>query len=318
MSKVGCPVCRAGRSTPHASIDGYAYFQCAGCGSIHIDPAVIDLLDAGGSLVGDYSEAYWEQERAGTIERAGGVSLCLLAEAIWYCRRPVRRFLDVGAGPGFLLDDIQRRIDPGAQVFHGIEKYPPPYAISCPNLQVGDIHDVEGKFDAGVCIEVIEHLTPAMLDALIHGLSLASEPGGLWLFNTGLADYVVREDPAYLDPLGRGHIISWTLAGLRPYFERHGFRLLALPGRNFGFIVERLPAEAADFAVRIYQPLEPNRALVQRDGLLYQAGFESARSYYYQALCSERTTSALGLQEELTHAGWRRRWVRLLDRVRNR
>lgn len=184
------------------------------------------------------------------------MSLCRAGEAILYCRRPVSRFRDVGAPPGFLLHEIQRLLDTDGTVFHGIEKFPPPYAVASASLQVGDIHDVEGRFDAGVCIEVVEHLTPAMLDGLIHGMAKASEPGALWLFNTGLPDYVRNEDPAYLDPLGRGHIISWSLAGLLPYFERHGFRLLAMPGRSFGFIVERLPADDVDFGPRIYRPLD--------------------------------------------------------------
>ncbi|HSD17983.1 MAG TPA: class I SAM-dependent methyltransferase [Thermomonas sp.] len=315
MTMVDCPICLSGRSAWHASIDGYAYFTCGHCGSIHIAPAVLDMLDAGGSLVGDYTDAYWEQERVGAIERAAGVSLCLLAEAILYCRRPVRRFLDVGAGPGFLLHEAQRLLDPDAEVFHGVEKFPPPYAVSCPNFQVGDVNDIDGTFDAGVCIEVVEHLTPAMLDGLVRGLARASEPGALWLFNTGMPDYVRNEDPAYLDPLGRGHIISWSLAGISPIFERHGFRVLAMPARSFGFIVERLPAEDADFATRIYQPVAANHALLQRSGLLYHAGFETARSYYYQSVCTERTSWALALKRALARARDRSLWARLFRRV---
>lgn len=302
MTSVDCPICPSGHSQLYGLIDGYSYFTCDGCGSIHIDPAVIETLDAGGSVLGDYTDDYWQRERIGAIERASGVSLCLLAEAVLYCRRPVRRFLDVGAGPGFLLREVQRLVDPDADVFHGIEKYPPPYAVACPNFQLGDIHDVEGKFDGGVCIEVVEHLTPAMLDGLLHGLALVSEPGSLWLFNTGMPDYVRNEDPAYLDPVRRGHIISWSLAGIRPYFERHGFEVHAMPARTFGFIVERLPAEPVDFAIRIYNPLDENRALLQRCGLLYQAAFETARSYYYHAGYVERTRWALSLDAELTAA----------------
>lgn len=195
MTTVHCPICRSGRSSPYASIDDCAYFCCAQCGSIHIDPSVIDMLDAGGSLVGDYTEEYWEQERVGAIERAAGVSLCRAGEAILYCRRPVQRFLDLGAGPGFLLQELHRLIDPPAAIFHGVEKYPPPYAASCPNFHIGGIEVLQGRFDAGVCIEVIEHLTPRMLDKMLSDLAGASEPGSLWLFNTGMPDYVRTEDP---------------------------------------------------------------------------------------------------------------------------
>lgn len=44
---------------PHAHVDGHEYFACGGCGSLHIAPLVLDTLDAGGSLVGDYTEEYW-------------------------------------------------------------------------------------------------------------------------------------------------------------------------------------------------------------------------------------------------------------------
>lgn len=301
-TKVRCPVCVRGRSSHFRLVDGHDYYTCDACGSIHAAPDVLAMLDAGGSLVGAYGEGYWQQERIGAIERAAGVSLCLLAEAILYCRRPVRRFLDVGAGPGFLVLEAQRLLDPGAEVFHGIEKFPPPYAVECPNLQVGDIHEVAGKFDAGVCIEVVEHLTPAMLDGLVHGLAQASEPGALWLFNTGMPDYVRNEDPAYLDPLRRGHIISWSLAGIAPYFERHGFAVRAMPARSFAFVVEKMPAESVDFAQRIYAALDDNLSLLRRNGLLYQAAFETARSYYYHQAYLERTRWAQALDAQLAMA----------------
>ena len=296
---VACPVCLHGASAHFRNVDGHDYFACTACGSIHIAPAVLAMLDDGGSLVGDYTEEYWEQERVGAIERAEGMSLCRAGEAILYCRRPVRRFLDVGAGPGFLLGALQKLLDPDAAIFHAVEKYPPPYAIKGQNFHVGDIHGMDGTFDAGVCIEVIEHLTPAMLDALIHGMAAVSVPGSLWLFNTGMPDYVRDEDPAYLDPIRRGHIVSYSLSGIAPYFERHGFVTRTLPGRSFGFFVEYQPAESPEYEARFCAPLPENRQLLQRHGLLYHAAFETARSYFYYAGFLERTRWALSLDQEL-------------------
>ena len=309
MTTVDCPICLSGRSDWYASIDGHSYFTCGRCDSIHIDPAVIDMLDAGGSLVGDYTEEYWEQERVGAIERAQGMSLCRAGEAILYCRRPVKRFLDVGAGPGLLLRELQHLIDPDAEIFHGVEKYPPPYAAQSPNFHVGDIHQMEGPFDAGVCIEVVEHLTPAMLDGLVRGLAEVSVPGSLWLFNTGMPDYVRNEDPAYLDPVHRGHIISYSLAGIRRYFEQHGFVVRAMPGRSFGFFVEYQPIESPGYEARFCAPLPENMRLLQRHGLLYHAAFETARSYFYYAGYLERTKWALDLDAAL-HKAPRKRWWR--------
>lgn len=79
MTSVDCPICRSGRSAWYATIDGHPYFTCGRCDSIHIDPAVIDMLDRGGPLVGDYAEGYWGQERVGAIERAAGSRCAALA-----------------------------------------------------------------------------------------------------------------------------------------------------------------------------------------------------------------------------------------------
>lgn len=303
---VACPICSSARSELYRVIDDHKYFVCDSCGSIHIDPVVIDRLDAGESLVGDYSEEYWEQERVGAIERASGVSLCRAGEAILYCRRPICRFLDVGAGPGFLLKELQLILDPAAKIFHGVEKYPPPYMATCPNFHVGGLDMLKERFDSGVCIEVVEHLTPKMLNGLARDLAAISAPGSLWLFNTGMPDYVRKEDPAYLDPVHRGHIISWSLLGIRSCFEKHGFVVSELPGRSFGFFVEYQPEENPQIDVRIYQPIPENLELLGRSGLLHQASFEAARSYYYQSECIKRTQWALSLQERLDQPDFHR------------
>ena len=216
----------------------------------------------------------------------------------------MNRFLDVGTGPGFLLRELQRLIDPDAEIFHGVEKFPPPFAVSCPNFHLGGVESLQQTFDAGVCIEVVEHLTPRMLESLIAGLANVSVPGSLWLFNTGMPDYVRNEDPGYLDPVHRGHIVSYSLAGVAPCFEKHGFAVRTMPGRSFGFFVEYQPQEVPEYEARFCAPLPANLALLQRHGLLYQAAFETARSYFYYAGYLERTKWALSLEAALrTHDG---------------
>ncbi len=301
-NKSACAVCGFAATTLFTVVDGYDFYCCGECDCIYVDPRVIHKIDAGQLTLGDqYGEQYWEQEELGARERAGGVALVRAGEALLYCRRPVERFLDVGAGPGFLLSQLQELIDPQASVFHGVEKYPPRYACAAQNFHLGGVESLQDAepFDAGICIEVIEHLTPHMLDGLVEGLARVSKPDSFWLFNTGMPDYVRQQDPAYLDPMHRGHIVSYALPGLVRIFGRHGFRVGALPGKNFAFYAEFEPTANATIERRIHSPEPHNVALLRRHELLWQATFEAARSYFYYEGYVERTRWALDLQGQL-------------------
>ncbi|MFZ5657630.1 MAG: hypothetical protein ACOY37_11325 [Pseudomonadota bacterium] len=294
-----CPICIESPSRHYSTIDGYDYFACETCGSLHIDPAVIARMDLGGSVVGGYADEYWEQERRAAADRAAGLSLCRAGEAILYCRRPVRRFLDVGSGPNYLASNLQHLIDPDEEIVHSVEKFPPPYAKRHPNFHIGEVGSLHGTFDAGVCIEVVEHLTPSMLAGVAAGLAKVSAPGSYWLFNTGMPGYVLNEDPAYMDPTRRGHIVSYSLAAVERIFSPLGFRVGTLPGKSFAFFAEYQPVEELDFDRRIYAPVAENAALLKRNGLLFHAAFETARSYLYYSGYMERTAWALALDGEL-------------------
>ena len=52
--------------------------------------------------------------------------------------------------------------------FHAVELIPPPppHRTRNPNYHVGTLADLDGPFDAGIYVEVIEHLTPATLREL--------------------------------------------------------------------------------------------------------------------------------------------------------
>lgn len=228
-----------------------------------------------------------------------------------YCRRPVTRFLDVGTGPGFLITRLQALLDPSGEIVHGIEKFQPHYMVQCPNYHVGEIADLDVTFDAGVCIEVIEHLTPMMLSGLARGLQKVSLEGSLWLFNTGMPDYVRHEDPGYLDPLGRGHVVSYSLKAIEAIFGPLGFTVTALPGKSYAFIAEYRQPSSPDFNERIYRPLHHNHELLKRSGLLYQGTFESARASYYFGEFLSRTAWAMSLDEQVRALG-----QQLIDQTR--
>ena len=294
-----CPICATGNSTFHASIDGYDYLRCDFCESLHVDGSVLDQMDAGKSPR-LYDEAYWNEELRSSRERAMGIGLVRSGEAILYATRPMRRFLDIGAGPGYLLDELSKQFPKMPELFHGVELFPPEEHTHHPNYHLGEIGQLSEIFDGGVCIEVVEHLTPRMLAGLVSGLAKVSAPGSLWLFNTGMPDYVLSQDPNYLDPLHRGHIVSYGLQALALIFEPHGFRVSVVPGKNYAFVAEFNPADRQiDFEQRFSNPLAENKRLLEQSMLVFLAAFESARSSFYHQEYLARTHWALTIQQEL-------------------
>lgn len=296
---IKCPVCTSGTSSFFEAIDGYDYLQCTNCESLHIASDVINAIDRG-NTTRIYNEAYWQEELRAARERATGPGLVRAGEAILYSRRAVTRFLDVGTGPGYLLDELASHFPARPDMFYGVELFPLDEHSRHPNYRKGEVGDLEMKFDAGTCIEVVEHLTPKMLSRLARGLAKASNPGAVWFFNTGMPDDVINEDRSYLDPLHRGHIVSYSLAGLAGIFGAHGFSVMSVPGKSYAFLAEFQPQdEPCDFIRRVYHPVPANRSLLEESGLLYQAAFEAARSSYYMSEYTERTRWALRLQDEL-------------------
>ena len=295
-----CPVCEGGRSHFHAQVDGYAYFRCTACSSLHIDSETLRAIDAGISTR-IYDAAYWKEELAAARQRAAGESLVRAGEAILYAQRPVKRFLDVGAGPGFLLDALTKRFPGAAGVFYAVELFPPEEHSTHPNYLIGNVGDLADRFDAGVCIEVVEHLTPCMLKGLATSLAKISEPKSLWLFNTGMPEFVLEHDPAYLDPKRRGHIVSYGLLGLEHIFAPLGFRISQVPGKNYAWIAEYQAGDDVQ-SIENRSPVPENEALLRECGLLHQAAFESARASLYMEQMLERTRWALKLDSELAAA----------------
>ena len=73
-------------------------------------------------------------------------------------------------------------------------------------------------------IEVIEHLTPNMLKDMLLQLSKISNKGSLYIFNTGVPEYVLNEDFNYLDPTRRGHIVSYFTNAIRSITNNMNFK----------------------------------------------------------------------------------------------
>src|SRR5260370_13721599 len=263
-----CAICSSKAVSQYRLIDGVEFFECQACGSLFADPEFLRDIETGN--VFNYKHTYWESELHAARERSYGSSLQRLAETFLYCRIAIRRFIDIGSGPGYLLDAVSAALPDSANMFYGVELFPPDASIRSkhPNYKVCSIGEAGEQFEAGVCIEVIEHLTPAMVDGLAKQMAQVSAPGALYLINSGQPDFVKFEDPNYLDPLGRGHVVSYSLAGAAKIFEPHGFTVIPLPGRQWAFLVEfqsertnKSPMEMLE--TRMWSPLPQNGATLR-------------------------------------------------------
>ena len=202
-----------------------------------------------------------------------------------YCSIPVQRFIDIGTGPGFLLDAVQRYLPKSSHCFYGVEKFPPEpaYRSSHANYRCGDLADIGMTFECGICVEVVEHLTPSMARSLASSLRKVAAPGGLFLFNTGLTEYVRTEDPGYLDPFHRG--ISPAGRKARADCSSLCFRVLPLQGKSWAFVVEVLsddPRQQVPLADRIWPAPQANVDLLTDEDMgtvMHILARESARAY---------------------------------------
>jgi hypothetical protein len=247
-----------------------------------IDPQVLAAMDAGAPGPRRYDAAYFEAERVAARDRAYGSSLARCAEALLYARIPVRRFLDVGTGHGYLLDALAMHLPAHRDAFFGIELYPPAERTAHPNYTAGSVADAPGTYDAGSCIEVIEHLTPIQLAGLLRELAARSNPGALYIVNSGQPRYVLDDDPGYLDPDGRGHVFSYSLEAVALLAKPYGWRVLPLRGKTWAFLLEYDRAEPVAPEDRIWTALPENVALLsdpERGTVLRVLGLETARAY---------------------------------------
>jgi hypothetical protein len=335
MSKIGhqfsetkksscfCDVCRQASISHFADVEGIPYNKCEGCSSIYADES--KFYENGSSNSRKYDESYWEFEVESAKERSYGSSLIRVAEVFIMACRPIRGFIDISSGGGALLDALSFLLPEIADVFYGNEPFPPPppYRSKHKNYYVGYIEEIDRKFDGGVCIEVIEHLFPDTLRALLSRLASRSNEGALYYFNSAQPSFVIERDFGYLDPFERGHVASYSVAGAQQLFAEAGFSVYELPGRDWGFFAEYTPSigrrtETLDSLFnRLWNPQPENLELLKSckfGNFFLSAGREGARCYLEAATADERTKWALSLDKELKE---RTEWALSLDRALN-
>ncbi len=287
------------------SVDESNFFLCTGCGLIQLDSGTIERIDAG-ELTFKYEKEYCGREMIAARERAFGVALARAAEVFFCSRRPIDRFLDIGSGPGLFLDAVSVYLPYISNRFYAIERFSPPGHTQHSNYRVGRVTDYPSDwFDGGMCIEVFEHLTPRMVDSLLREIAIVSRSEACFLINTGLATYTRDECPEYLDPLRRGHIMSWTVAAVDRLARPHGLIASTIPGRNWCFLLEKADTPRPSISDRLAQPLRENMAALNQpemgaSPIALLAEIALRETYYYDQFLS-RTNWAMELNDEVTH-----------------
>lgn len=257
-----CPICNNIELKKIRKIGKFTYYQCLKCESLFLEKKYMTQVDEGRRVV-KYGETYWNSELIAAKERAYGPCLARAAEAFYYCQREINTFLDIGTGPGYFLDAITKYLPSQTNMFYGIEKFPPKETerTNHANFLVGDLEDLELKFDAGLCVEVVEHLTPKMLRNLLKGLASVSNDKALYIFNTGLPEYVLNEDINYLDPIKRGHVGCYSVKGINVIAQKYGFKAFPIKGKTWAYCLEFNSAYSTDHDIttRVWSALEINK-----------------------------------------------------------
>lgn len=282
-----CPVCGGNAkvfSEKKGGEKSFLYYECRKCGSIFIEPEILDKMDNGIPLI-EYTKEYWDMELQSARRRCFGDCMARMAEVIYYATIPIENFLDIGGGTGMFLDAIEQYLPDNKEHFYSVEKYPPEkiHCTKSKNFYNCSYSELNMKFQAGICIEVVEHLTPQMLVSIFRDVASVSSDGAIYLINTGMPQYVKKEDPNYLDPFIRGHIMSYSLKGIQNLLEPLGYSVYPIRGKNWAYCIEyHSNNKDSDITGRLWKALPENLELLKDSkmgSVLHILGRESINGY---------------------------------------
>lgn len=289
-NKIECPLCQETTTMLLIKkVEAFSYHHCPECDFIFIDKEILDDID-NGRQVFEHLNKYSAKELETAKERAWGSAIARMSECLHYCRIPVDRFIDIGTRSGYFLDAVTHFLPDGCNRFFGWENDPPDkeFQTTHDNYFTSDLSDINEKFQAGLCMEVIEHFTPKQVYSLLHDLKDKLDDGAFFIFNTGLVKYVLEEDIDYLDPVERGHICAWSVKALNILLNDLGYTCYPIGQKTWAVGIEYNAKNSAikdeSIVNRIWKILPENRKILEdkNSGTVIKIlGLESARAYTY-------------------------------------
>lgn len=225
-----CPAC-AGTLAPwrHDWL-----FRCQGCGLLHADFAV-EIPDVeGGDLVD-------ESRREAGLEAVRDRNNARLLDTLKTLARPGARLLDVGAGPGFLLQHAAgmgfsvEGIEPDANVIAAARAR----GVPVRHGYFPDALDAADRFDVIVFNDVFEHIPD--ITAAFAACARHLNPGGVLCLNCPNRDGFFFKVAAVLDRLGLGGAYDrlWQRGLPSPHLWYFAPRDLARAAGTVGLTAER-------------------------------------------------------------------------------
>lgn len=275
---VDCPACGCNRQGPGLEKYGFVYVTCIECGSLYLSPRpTADVLDSyyrEAESVRFWSTHFYKETVEARREKIFRPRAQLVKELLARgASREAATFVDIGAGYGIFLEEIQRL---GAfQTVMGIEPNPEMAKIcrqhGFPIIQktVEAVPVGEVQADFATAFEVLEHVFDPLYFLKVTQRLLKS--GGMLLFTTltvsGFDIQVLWEHSKSVYPPHHINLIS--VEGMQRLVERAGMQLVELstPGQLDIDIVANISKENPSLLL----PRFVSYLLSKRDEATWQA-----------------------------------------------
>lgn len=225
-----CTWCGSARVAPVPRVQKgpYTLNQCGDCGVGFVSP--LPNID---SLKGYYDEVYWDQSPAVLKKHDEHPDSGLVDKWLREHAANARQIMEVGCGPGLLLNGLRRRgyeVEGQDYSTRAAELALERFGINVRVAPLGEL-PVE-RFDGVVLRHVLEHSPTARAD--LQAVVRALRPGGVIILVTPSMDSFAREalESAWEWFVPPVHLFFCSVPGLRYFADQHGLELVQTGSRR--------------------------------------------------------------------------------------